>query len=66
MNEREQQMAELRDAMPRMWWNLYQGYLMVGFTPYQAFSLVQTAILGIHSGGIRPNNVDGPNPDTEV
>lgn len=54
----------LRDVVPRMWWNLYQGCLQVGFDKTQAFNLVQTYILGTTSGGIRPPDREGPPEDT--
>lgn len=36
----DQQLAELRDTLPRMWWAMYQGAIDAGFTEKQAFTLV--------------------------
>jgi hypothetical protein len=57
--------AELRDTVPRMWWNLYQGAVQAGFDQRQAFALVQTFILAQNPNGIRPPESAGPNGDDE-
>lgn len=64
-HKREQLLADLRDSLPRMWYGIYQGSVDVGFTPLQAFTLVQTFILSQNPTGIRPNPVEGPQSDRE-
>lgn len=52
----------LRDSLPRLWWNLYQGSLAQGFDSYQAFVLLQTYILSNGSGVQHPKG-NGPKAD---
>lgn len=53
----EQDMAKLRDGMPRVWWALYTGALEAGFGPAQAYGLVTAFILSQNTHGIRPDRV---------
>ncbi len=55
--------AVLRDTLPRVWWNLYQGSLAQGFDKVQSFALVQTYILAQNPSGSRPSNDGGPASD---
>jgi hypothetical protein len=63
-SEIEQQLAFMRDHLPRVWWNLYQGSLATGFDQQQAMVLVQAWILSQCPAGIRPGHVgEGPRPE---
>lgn len=44
--EFDQQLAETRDRLPRIWWALYQGNLEVGFSEAQALRLTIAFIEG--------------------
>lgn len=61
----DQSLASMRDAIPRIWWSLYQGCLAAGFDQRQSFGLVQTYILGQNPYGIQPPTDSGPKPDSE-
>ena len=65
MNQREQDLANLRDGLPRLWHALYQGNLSAGFDERQAFVLLQTWILSQCPGGCRPPDGSGPKTDAE-
>ncbi len=52
----DQELAGIRDSMPRVWWSLYQGCLQVGFGEKVALSMVQAWILSMNPHGIRPDN----------
>ena len=58
--ELDQQIAAAADFMPTFWHALYQSCLRVGFNERQAFSLIQTYILGQNPNGIRPQDLNGP------
>jgi hypothetical protein len=55
-HEIEQSIAEIRDVIPRMWRQIYLGCLEQGFSPRQAFSLLQTHILS--QNGVKPPDND--------
>lgn len=59
-SKQDQDLAKLRDSLPRFWWSVYQGCREAGFSEPQAFALVQTFILASHCGGVRP---DRSSPD---
>lgn len=59
----EEDYVTIRNAIPRLWWNMYQGSLQYGFTPEQAFQLLQTYILAQNPNGIRPPDGHGPSSD---
>lgn len=59
----EDALVEMREVIPRMWWNLYQGCLQSGFDARQSFSLLNTYILSQNSAGIKPNDGSGPEVD---
>jgi hypothetical protein len=61
--ELEQELAKIRDTVPRLWWNLYQGCLVAGFSERQAFVLLQTKILG--EQGVYPPREGGPEEDDD-
>ncbi len=60
MKNQDELLSEIRDSLPSMWFSLYQGCLDTGFNESQAFNLIQTHVLGLASGGIRPNSENGP------
>lgn len=60
----DQAAAQLRDTLPPLWYGLYQGCIDAGFSHAQAFCLVQTYVLGMHSSCIKPN--DGPSLPPET
>jgi len=37
--------VNMRNTLPRLWWNIYQGCLEAGFDETRAFALLQTYIL---------------------
>lgn len=41
----DQDLASMRDGLPRIWWSIYQGNLMAGFTKDQAYGLLQSFII---------------------
>jgi hypothetical protein len=55
----EQDMAQVRDTMPRLWKALYQGAIDQGFTREVALLLLQTWILAQNPHGINPGDVAG-------
>lgn len=59
----DQDIAAMRDAIPRVWWNLYQGSLTVGFDERQSMSLVMAWMMAQNPHGIRPDNLSGPKSD---
>ena len=61
--QRETDFIQIRNTMPRLWWNLYQGCLQNGFDERSALSLVQTFILSQNPHGIRPDGPFGPPTD---
>lgn len=63
MSMEDQIVAKIRDEVPRLWWNIYQGCLQQGFNALQAFTLLQTWILSQGPGGCRPNACEGPKDD---
>lgn len=65
MDDISQNLAAVRDSMPRLWYALYQGSLAAGFDRTQAFNLVQTWILAQNPKGVKPSDADGPPPDDE-
>lgn len=44
-NKFEQDMAKLRDTLPRIWWAIYSGCIETGFTPSESIALTQTWIM---------------------
>ena len=50
----EQELANIRDTLPHLWWALYQGCVSAGFGELQSFALLQTYILAQNPFGIRP------------
>jgi hypothetical protein len=61
--EWDQQLAQVRDHLPTVWMALYVGCMQAGFSEQQAFSLVQTWILGQNPNGSRPNTTFADNKD---
>jgi hypothetical protein len=61
----DQEMARVRDHLPRMWWSVYQGCREAGFSETQSMALLQTFILSLNTGGIRPPHTDGPPADED-
>ncbi len=64
MNEREQGNAEMRDGLPRSWWNIYQGCLQAGFDEEQSWTLLLQFILSL-TAKVLPPSGKGPKRDTE-
>jgi hypothetical protein len=60
----EQGLASIRDTIPRMWFAYYQGSVAAGFSPEQAFILLQTYILSQTPNGIQPPRTSGPEGDS--
>lgn len=50
----DQAFATMRDIIPQSWWAYYTGSIAAGFTPIQAFALLQTHILSQNPHGIAP------------
>ena len=50
----DQDLAQLRDVLPRIWWAIFKGSIQVGFTEQQSFSLTQTYILS--QGRVTPTD----------
>lgn len=61
----EQELAKMRDTLPRIWWALYVGCTEAGFTQEQSLSLVQTFCLTQCVGGVRPNNPGAKPPEEQ-
>lgn len=61
----DEKLAAMRDNLPRIWINVYQGCLQAGFDEAQSFNLLQTLILSNNPNGTRPNDSNGPPNDTE-
>jgi hypothetical protein len=61
----EQEIASVRDGLPRVWWGLCVGCLQAGFSKDQALALTQSFILSQCPAGIRPSTPDGPDPTKE-
>lgn len=55
-HELEQNLAHLRDVMPRVWWSIYQGSIQAGFDARQAFAVTQTYILANGSATVMPTS----------
>lgn len=55
--------VSMRESIPRMWWNLYQGCLEAGFDKSQSMSIVIAHVMGLAAGKIVPPNPDGPDSD---
>ncbi len=63
-NEMDQQLANVRDTLPRFWYALYQGNRVAGFNNDQALILLQTYILAQSPSGINvPKATDTPNEE---
>lgn len=54
--------TNIRECLPRLWWNTYQGCLLQGFSTQQAFVLLQVYILS-QGSGVRFPVEDGPEAD---
>ncbi len=65
MDSGSQDLAAIRDTLPRLWWNLYQGCIVAGFNSQQSLALVNTWILGQNPHGIQPGNPAGPKSDLD-
>lgn len=61
-HDTEQMLAGIRDTIPRVWWAVYSGLIAAGFTPGQAFVLLQTYVLAQCSNGVWPPTDTGPTP----
>ena len=59
----DEELTTVRNTIPRLWWNIYQGCITAGFNELQSFILTQTYILGQNPYGIRPNDTSGPKTD---
>lgn len=63
-NEFDQQLAMVRDSLPRYWWSIYQGCLTVGFSDRQVMLLVQTYMMTTQLRNVNlPQPEDGPKSD---
>ena len=62
--EYEATLNVFREALPRSWWNIYQGCLTSGFDPRDSMILLQTYILsqGLHG----PELPDAHGPDSDI
>ncbi len=61
----DQDLAGLRDGLPRLWWSLYQGSLTAGFNERQAFILLQTWLAATSAKGVILPDGEGPKSDAE-
>jgi hypothetical protein len=61
----DQNLANFRDSIPRVWWSLYTGARDAGFTEPQAFSLTLGWILSQCPYGIRSPEPPYRKPDPE-
>lgn len=59
----DQDFSQIRDVIPRLWYNFYQGCLQQGFNESQSFALLQTYILSQNPHGIKPPTDQGPPSD---
>ena len=59
----EAEMLKIRQELPRVWFNLYQGCLEAGFDDHASLLLTQTWILSQNPHGIRPDAARGPSSD---
>lgn len=50
----DQSIAASLDSLPTLLWGLYYGFKERGFSPAQAFALVQTYLMNFNQGGNRP------------
>lgn len=56
----DQSLAAVRDALPPLWYAVYRGCLITGFTADQAYQLTQVWILSQGRNGVLlPGNPDG-------
>jgi hypothetical protein len=64
MDNHDQDLAQVRDTLPRLWWAIYSGSITAGFSREQSFILLQAYILSQCPVGIRlPPDPDYKKPD---
>jgi hypothetical protein len=61
--KRDQDLAGMRDGLPRFWWAIYCGCMEAGFNEKQSFALLETFIVTQNQYGVKPP--DPPMPTEE-
>ena len=60
----ESDLLRLREILPRLWWNIYQGCIDAGFKEPHAMLMTQTYVMASVSNNISPpGTFDGPKTD---
>lgn len=57
-------LVSIRESLPRLWWNIYQGSLQTGFDKEQSMWLLGMYILSSSPSGVTIRHITG-GPDSD-
>ena len=64
-NPTEASFVQIRNNVPRLWWNLYQGCIDCGFDPVQSFALLKISIVSQNVRGVFLDDYTTEGPKTD-